>query len=168
MAQVEQEERTSADITEAEKVLFLQYIRQGLDRREAAHVLGYKARPWRAITSPQSPFYDEDFSRAYGEATRSPEYQINYMERLREEVNRRAMTGSDRLLEKLAMVHLPEWQVLRQKEVNVSVSVLVERVFKGLPKERLEQILQWLDEQDADEIEVGEFAEITAGSNEHD
>lgn len=168
MTQVEQE-RTTADITEGEKIQFLQLVRQGLDRREAAKALGYKARPWRALTSPMSPFYDEEFAHAYGEATRSPEYQVHYTERLREEVNRRAMTDSDRLLEKLAMVHLPEWQILRQKEVNVSVSVLVERVFNQLPKDRLEQILRWLDEQEGETIElaeVTEVAELPRGGNE--
>ena len=162
MTQVEERERKTADITPEEKREFLQLIRQGHDRREAAKILGYRARPWRAVTSPTSPYYDEDFTQAYGEAVRSPEYQINYTDRLREEVHRRAMTDSDRLLEKLAMVHLPEWQILRQKEVNVSVSVLVERVFKGLPKERLEQILEWLDEQ-PETIELAEVAELPAG-----
>jgi len=164
MSDVAERERTIADITEAEKVEFLQRIRQGFDRREAAMALGYKARPWRALTTPRSDFYDEDFAHAYGDATRSPEYQIHYNERLREELTRRALTDSDRLLEKLAMVHLPEWQKLREKETNVNVKVVLEQYFRSLPTEKLDQVLAWIDEQDT--VDAAEVLELDSGEPE--
>lgn len=164
MSEVAEREYGVADISEAEKTEFLQRIRLGFDRREAAAALGYKARPWRSLTSPQSPFYDEDFAHAYGEATRSPEYQINYNERLREELSRRAFTDSDRLLEKLAMVHLPEWQKLREKETNVNVRVVLEQYFRSLPTDKLDTLLAWMDEQQT--IDAAEIAELAPVAEE--
>lgn len=139
-------EKGVADITAGEKYEFLQLIRQGYDRREAALALEYRARPWRALTSPLSPFYDEDFTNAYYEALGSPDAKMNYVERLREEVHRRAMTDSDRLLEKEAMVHLPEWAVLRQKEVNINVRAIFEQELKSLPTELLNKVIEALEQ----------------------
>lgn len=157
----EYRERTAADITEAEKVEFLQLTRQGLNRQEAARVLQYRARPWRAITSPNSPHYDEDFANAYAEAVGSPEAKLNFLERLREETTRRALLDSDRLLEKLMLVHDPEWVPLRQKDVNVNIHAVIQQHFKDLPTELLEQLLAALDAQ---AIEQGEIvdAEVEA------
>lgn len=150
-------ERTVAEVTEAEKVQFLQYVRQGLNRQEAANALDFKARHFRALCSPESKFYDEDFAASYGEAIGSLEHRAGHLERLRTEANRRALTDSDRLLEKLLMVYDPEWQVLRQKDVNVNVNVLVERVFSKLPLERKRELLSWLEE-----LEGAEDAEFEA------
>lgn len=158
----EEDDKQTSDITEAEKVEFLQMIRQGLNRMEAARVLGYKARCWRAVCSPHSQFYDEDFANAYAEAANSPEHQSHFLERLRSETMRRAMLDSDRLLEKLNMVHDPEWAVLRQKDVNVSINVLIQQAFKTLPTEKLEQLLAWLEENDSDVIDAGSLPGLPA------
>ena len=157
---------SAADITESEKVEFLQYSRQGYNRQEAAMALGYKARPWRAITSPESRFYDEDFTNRYAEVRSSPEAKMNFLERLREETTRRGLMDSDRLLEKLMMVHDPDWQVLRQKDVNVDISVVLQQRFKDLPTPLLKQLLDALDQTEKGEIVEAEFAEITAGGND--
>ena len=157
-----------ADITEAEKYEFLHLVRQGLDRQEAAAALGYKARPWRSITSPLSPFYDEDFTNAYGQAKSSPEAAMNYQDRLRERINEFAMAGEVRLLEKLGMIHLPEWKVLREKDTNVNVRVVFQQALKDLPLELLERVLEELDKggRSVEEIIDGEFAELPrAGEN---
>ena len=162
-----EERRLAADITEAEKVIFLQRIRAGYDRPEAANALGYKARPWRAICSPQSRWYDEDFARAYAEAIGSAEFAEGRLERLRAEGFRRAMVDSDRILIKLLEVYDPDWEKLRQKDVNVNVSVLVERVFDKLSTSQLEQLQKWLDDghaiEDAEFIDLGE---LTAGGTD--
>lgn len=158
-------EPTAADITEAEKVEFLQLIRQGLDRQEAAMALGYRARPWRALTSTKSPNYDEDFANAYAEATGSPEAKLNFLERLRSETTRRALIDSDRLLEKLMTVHDPDWAVLRQKDVNVNVRAIFEARFKELPTDLLKQVLEALEDQEQGVIEDAQFAELPAGGN---
>ncbi len=156
----------AADITESEKVEFLQFCRQGFNRQEAAQALGYKARPWRAITSPESPYFDEDFTNRYMEVRGSPEAKMNMLERLREEGFRRAMLDSDRLLEKWLMVHDPEWAVLRQKDVNVNITAVLQQRFKDLPTHLLEQLLAHLDETEGPrEIVEGEFHELTAGGN---
>ena len=170
--ETEEVEKTSADITAAEKVEFLQMTRQGLDRQEAAGALGYKARPWRAITSPSSPFYDETFANAYAETIGSPEAKLNYLERLRSETTRRALMDSDRLLEKLMLVHDPDWSVLRQKDVNINVHAFVQQHFKDLPTELLEQLLAALDAQaeaaKQEVIEEAEYHELTAGGSGED
>lgn len=165
MTQMEERERTVSEISEAEKVEFLQMIGQGLNRQEAAKGLDYKARHFRSLCSPRSPFYDEDFAQSYGEAVGSLEHAEGRLERLRAEAQRRALTDSDRLLEKMLLVYDPDWAVLRQKEVNVSVNVLVQRVFKDLPVERLEQILVWLDEQEGQTIEAADFEALPPAGN---
>lgn len=158
-------ERTVADITEGDKLEFLQMVRNGLNRQEAAKALDFKGRHFRSLCSPHSPFYDEEFAATYGQAVGSLEHAEGRLERLRAEAQRRALTDSDRLLEKMLLVYDPDWAVLRQKEVNVSVNVLVQRVFKNLPVERLEQILAWLDEQENGVIDAAEFAELAPGSS---
>lgn len=166
---VEVVDRTAAEITEAEKVEFLHLVRQGLNRQEAASVLGYKARPWRAITSPESRFYDEEFANAYADAKGSPEAKLNFIERLREETTRRALLDSDRLLEKLMLVHDPDWIPLRQKDVNVNIHAVIQQHFKDLPTELLEQLLAALDQAAGqEEIVEGEYAELTSGGNDGD
>lgn len=163
----EMPERGVADITEAEKYEFLHLTRQGLDRKEAAQVLGYKARPWRSLTSPLSPFYDEDFTNAYGEAKGSPEASMNYQDRLRERINEFAMAGEVRLLEKLGMIHLPEWRVLRERESNVNVRVVFQQYLKDLPTELLERVLAEIEKggsvEDVIDAEISELP--PAGSN---
>lgn len=161
--------RLAQDISEAEKVVFLERIRSGQDRQEAANALGYKARPWRSICSPQSRWYDEDFARAYAEAIGSHEFAEGRLERLRAEGFRRAMIDSDRLLIKLLEVYDPDWEKLRQKDVNVNVNVLIERVFDKLSTEQLRQLQQWLDDGHA--IEDADFIELpalTAGETMND
>ena len=143
--ELEVPERGVQDITEAEKYEFLHLCRQGLDRQEAAAALGYKARPWRSLTSPLSPFYDEEFTNAYGQAKSSPEASLNYQDRLRERINHFAMAGEVRLLEKLALVHLPEWQKLREKDTNVNVRVVFQQYLKDLPTELLERVLEAIE-----------------------
>lgn len=140
-------QRSSADITEGEKYEFLQHVRLGLNRQEAAQLLGYKGRHFRAITSPKSPYYDEDFARSFGEIIGSLEFEHNRLERLREAAMRRALGGSDRLLERLLMVHDPDWRVLRESktEVNVNVRALVETHFKSLPTDKLRELIELVE-----------------------
>lgn len=159
MSALEQQARTVADITAAEKVDFLQRIRTGLDRSEAAKALGYKGRHFRALCSPQSPFYDGDFAREYGDAIGSLEHEQHRLERLRNEGFRRAMLDSDRLLEKYLMVYDPDWQKLREKDVNVNVHAVIENYFRSLPTEKLQQVLSWLEEEQG-QIAEAEFAEL--------
>lgn len=153
-------ELTASDITAAEKAQFLQLVRQGHNRQEAAKVIGYKARPWRAVCSPASPFYDEDFANAYADAIGSPEAKLYFLERLREETVRRALTDSDSLLTKLMLVHDPEWAPLRQKDVNVNIHAYIQQHFKDLPTDLLEQLLSALDKEAAGEIVEGEVHEL--------
>lgn len=153
-------ELTTADITEAEKVEFIQLIRQGFNRQEAANALGYYARPWRALTSPESRYYDEAFADAYADAKGSPEAKLHYLERLREETDRRALLDSDRLLEKLMLIHDPDWVPLRQKDVNVNIHAYIQQHFKDLPTDLLKQLLDALDRQSAGEIVEGDFKEL--------
>jgi hypothetical protein len=168
MTQVEDRERTVADISEAEKVEFLQSIYAGLDRQEAAKALGYKGKHFRALCSPNSPYFDEEFKVAYDEAQGSFEHAESRLERLRAETWRRAMTDSDRLLEKLNMVHDPDWSVLRQKDLNVNVRAVISQYLDGLPASKLEKIIALLDEGHGQEVIEGIAHElpVTAGGND--
>lgn len=162
MSEVEESELTASDITPAQKAEFLQLSRQGFNRQEAAGALGYKARVWRGICSPESRHYDEEFANAYAEVRGSPEAKLNFIERLRDETHRRAMLDSDRLLEKLMLVHDPDWVPLRQKDVNVNIHAVIQQHFKDLPTELLEQLLAALDKADGDPqlIENAEYHEL--------
>lgn len=155
-------ERSPGDIMEAEKYEFIHLVKQGYNRSEAAQSLGFKGRHFRSICSPKSMFYDEDFAREFGLAIGSLEYEHHRLERLRGEAQRRALGGSDRLLEKLLMVYDPDWEVLRQKttDVNINIRALVETHFKSLPIERLEQILQWVEENET--IDAAQVLELPA------
>lgn len=154
-------DRSVSEITEAEKVEFLQMIRHGLDRQEAANALGFHGRHFRALCSAKSHFYDEEFARAYGEAIGSMEHEQHRLERLRAEGFRRAMTDSDRLLEKYLMVYDPDWQKLRSTEHTVNVHALIEQRLKVLPTPLLKQVLEALDSKA--EIEDAEFRELGPG-----
>lgn len=151
----DQAPRNAGDISEAEKVEFLQLITQGLDRSEAARRLGYVGRNFRALCSPQSPFYDEEFAREYGEAIGSLEHAQHRLERLRSEAYRRALTDSDRLLEKMLMVYDPDWEALRtqRQDINVNINAFVQQHFKQLPTDRLQQILAWIEETEQNTID---------------
>lgn len=151
-------ERTVADIEPSDKYEFLQMVRQGLNRQEAAHALGFKGRHFRALCSPSSSYYDEEFKVAYDEGLGSLEHAESRLERLRAEAQRRALVDSDRLLEKLLMVHDPDWAVLRQKDVNVNVHAVIQQQLKLLPTPLLEQVLAAL-EDDA-EIEEAQILEL--------
>ena len=70
------------------------------------------------------------------------------------------MTDSDRLLEKFLMVHDPDWQKLRERDVNVNVHAVIENYFRSLPTERLQQILDWYEEQEMIEGEAEEIPEL--------
>lgn len=148
-------ERNPGQITTAEKHEFLQLIKQGFDRSEAARSLGYVGRHFRALCSPQSNFYDEEFAREYGESIGSLEHEQHRLERLRSEGFRRAMTDSDRLLEKMLMVYDPDWEKLRtqRQDINVNIHAFVQQHFKQLPTDRLEQILAWIEESEENTIE---------------
>lgn len=159
-------DRSVSEITETDKYEFLQMIRQGLDRQEAANALGFHGRHFRALCSAKSRFYDEEFARSYGEAIGSVEHEQHRLERLRAEGYRRAMTDSDRLLEKYLMVYDPDWAVLRQKDVNVNVTALIEQRLKVLPTELLEQVLAALDKKA--EIEDAEYRELGPGDERED
>lgn len=162
-------EKTAADITEQEKVEFLQLLRQGYNRQEIAEYLGYRARPWRAICSPASPNYDETFANAFAEAKGSPEARLNFLERLRSETTRRAMMDSDRLLEKLMLVHDPEWAVLREKNLSVNIHAILEQRFKDLPTDLLKQLYEAMKDGDDEVIEAADFKELPpAGTDGQD
>lgn len=152
--------RTTAHISEAEKVEFLGLVYQGLNRQEAANALGYKGTDFRSLCSPKSPFFDEDFKVSYDEALGSFEHAENYLERLNAEANKRGLMDSDRLLEKLLIVHDPRWREAFQtkRESNVNIAVLVQQQLKQLPTETIQQILSLIETGET--IEDAEIQEL--------
>lgn len=156
--------RSPGDIKETDKYEFLQLVRQGLNRARAAEVLGFYGRHFRAVCSPLSPFYDEEFAAQYGEAIGSLEHAEGRLERLRAEAERRALAGSDRLLEKLLMVHDPDWKRLRETSTTHEVNVrhFIETHFKSLNAQQLQELIDAIDRGeevpvDAEYTPIGEI-----------
>lgn len=156
--------KSPGDIKETDKYEFLQLMRQGLNRARAAEVLGFYGRHFRAICSPLSPFYDEEFAASYGEVRGSLEHAEGRLERLQAEAERRALAGSDRLLEKLLMVHDPDWKKLRENNTQVEVNVrhFIETHFKSLNAVQIQELIDALDRGeeipvDAEYTPIGEI-----------
>ena len=157
--------RSPGEITDAHKYEFLQHIRGGMNRAEAAEMIGFYGRHFRAVCSPASMFYDEDFAGDYAREIGSLEHAEGRLERLRAEAQRRALGGSDRLLEKLLMVHDPDWAKLREtkSEVEVNVRHFIETHFEKLSAAQIEELLATLDSGQIEAPVDAEYHELGPG-----
>lgn len=126
---------------------YLDAVREGFNPQEAAEQAGQTATQFRAIRSPKSKYYDEDFAAQFREAYKSTEYEESRLERIRCEILRRALRDSDRLLEKLAVVYDPDWAFMRHKSVEItgSLDTFVQQHFGHLSSAQLQQIVEWAE-----------------------
>lgn len=92
---------------------------------------------------------DAEFARALREA-REVGYPV-FQERIRGEIVRQAENGEYRATRDLAMIHLPEWVVLRDRRTEITgangeaIKIMAMRQFENLPPEVLEQLIEALD-----------------------
>jgi hypothetical protein len=137
-------------ITQEMKVDFLEHMRSGLTRPEAAKLVGSTGSRFRSLCNPDSVNYDERFTRIYNEVMAAGgEHEQNRLELIRSEVMRRAMEGEVRLLEKLSIVYDPDWAFFRNQRVEVqgSLDSFVQAHFSHLSSGQLETLLEWVEQR---------------------
>lgn len=137
-------------ITQEMMVEFLEHLRSGLTRPEAAKLVGSTGTRFRALCNPDAANYDERFTRIYDEVMVSGgEHEQNRLEMIRAEVMRRALEGEVRLLEKLSIVYDPDWAFFRNQRVEVqgSLDSFVQAHFSHLSSGQLETLLEWVEQK---------------------
>jgi hypothetical protein len=134
-------------ISDEEKERFLELIASGYSRPEAADALGQTGRRFRALCSEKSPYYDADFRRRFEKLTaKGGEYEANLRERLQAAAIERGLHSSDRLLEKLLVIHDPDWEAFKpsQFQGNVNIEKLA-ILLPGLSNETLDAVIRELE-----------------------
>ena len=162
--------RTGTLPTDEDRRDFLELYRQGYQRPEAAKELGYTGSQFRALCNPNAPNYDPVFARQFNEITESGEHKENFIERLRLAGVKRAITDSDRLLEKYSLIYDPDWEVIRTTkiDVNTNIEALLQAHFHGLNAEQLRTIIAWVKENEDENIidAIQKPKELEQGENE--
>lgn len=140
--------------SEEEKTDFLELVREGHTRYEAAALLNHTSLRWRGFIRRDAEFrllYEEALQEGEGERA----------ERIRAEYWRRAIEGgSDRLLANLGLVHLSEMQPLLNRRTEHSVTGAIQMVVAQLPAEVREAAIQALEEKRRASMEQGEVLEL--------
>lgn len=141
-------------ITEEQKLDFLEFVRQGYLRPEAAHKVDSTGSRFRALCNPESANYDERFAGIYNQIMESGEHEENRLEKLQAAAYRRALLESDRLLEKLLIIEDPKWAVHKPNrvDVNVNLKAFVHQHFGHLNAEQIRQVLAWVEENGEENI----------------
>ncbi len=138
-------------IDEDIKERFLDFIGRGFTRPEAAAAVDRTARQFRALCSPESHNYDPDFAEEYERLTAPDgEQKQGMVERLEEAAVVRAIRSSDRLLEKLLVIHSPDWAVHKPQGMQVNFNSIEQRlqvIFPQLSTETLEQMAREIEER---------------------
>jgi hypothetical protein len=135
-------------ISDDQKREFLELVRSGDLRPIAAQKVGSTGSRFRALCNPDSFHYDEKFAEDYRQIMESGEHQENRLEALRAASDQRAITESDRLLEKLLLIHDPQWEFMRSQkvEVNASLESFVHEHLGSLSSSQIRQLMQWVQE----------------------
>ncbi len=133
---------TSYELDDTLKERFLDLIAQGYTRPEAAAALDGSARQYRALCNPKSPNYDERFADQYAKLTEpGGEQKEGIAERLEDAALQRGLRSSDRLLEKLLVIHSPDWAVHRPQAMQINFNK-TEQLAVILPEMSEEELLQ--------------------------
>ncbi len=129
-------------IDEDMKDRFLDLIADGYSRPEAAQALGASPRQFRSMCNPKSHRYDEEFARQYEALTeKGGEHDTAALERLRSATWERALRNSDRMLEKLNVIHDPDWAVHKPQAMQINFNK-TEQLAVILPELSTEEILE--------------------------
>lgn len=145
------------EITDDLKERFLDLVANGYTRPEAAKALGANPRQLRACCSPQSHRYDDKFAKAYAKITEPDgEHHTGLVERLRDATLERALRSSDRLLEKVNIIHDPEWAVHKPQAMQINFNIdEIRAEFAQLPDDALQAYVAQLQKQK--ELEAGDI-----------
>ena len=148
------------EITDDLKERFLDLVANGYTRPEAASALGASARQLRACCNPQSHRYDNAFAKEYARLTeKDGEHHAAYVERLRAATLERALRSSDRMLEKLNIIHDPDWAVHKPQAMQINFNIdEIRAEFAQLPDEALQAYVAQLQRQK--ELEAGDIIDI--------
>jgi hypothetical protein len=129
--------RTPA-ITKQQRDEFLEHVREGMNRAQAAAHLGMTGRRFRSLANR-----DDEFAAAYEEA--SAEGRATFQDDLREQWRKRAEV-SDRLFTLRIITHLPElsWKrdagrgavITAEEAVKQSIDVAIESVLDEVAARR--------------------------------
>lgn len=143
-------------ISEEQKLDFLDYVRQGYIRPEAAKKVSpdLNGSQFRRLCNPESVHYDERFARIYMQIMDSGEHEENRLEQLRSAALKRALVESDRLLEKLLLIYDPDWEPLRTQrvDINANMETFVHTHFGHLNATQIRQILEWIKENGSEGV----------------
>lgn len=143
-------------ISEEQKLDFLEYVRQGYIRPEAARKVdpNLNGSQFRRLCNPESVHYDERFARIYKQIMDSGEHEENRLEQLRSAALKRALVESDRLLEKLLLIYDPDWEPLRTQRVDIQANMetFVHQHFGHLTATQIRQILEWVKENGSEGV----------------
>lgn len=142
------------EITDDLKERFLDLVANGYTRPEAASALGANARQLRSCCNPKSHRYDDQFAKEYARLTeKDGEHHAAYVERLRAATLERALRSSDRMLEKLNVIHDPDWAVHKPQSMQINFNIdEIRAEFSQLPDAALQQYV----EQKRKELEAGD------------
>ena len=143
------------------KQRFLELIRQGLKPNRAARELDSTGTQFRRLLNPDGAHHDPAFTEAYHAALRSDEHNRNLVEQLRDMQWDRAAAGDTRMIEKLSLIHDPDWEPLRHTNFRVDVN-LIARMLPGLSDEELARVI----EQAEHETVTGPALKLLTGGDE--
>ena len=134
-------------ITDVLKERFLELIAAGYKRHEAARALDQTGTRFRRICDPRSSNYDADFRERYQELTvAGGTHEEALRERLEAAAVERAIDSSDRLLEKLLVIHAPRWEVFRPSHLSANVNIeKLAILLPGLSNETLDAVISELE-----------------------
>lgn len=128
------------ELTDAMKAEFVALIREGHKPDSAARQIGSTGTQFRRLRNPDSEHYDADFAKAYKDAITSEEHRSSHLERIRDAVWHAAENGNARILEKLSLIYDPDWEPLKNANLNVNVQMIA-RVLPYLSTDELERAI---------------------------
>ena len=134
-------------ITADLKERFLELIAAGYKRHEAARALDQTGTRFRRLCQPRCSYYDAVFHKRYQELTENGgEHEAALRERLEAAAVERAIDSSDRLLEKLLVIHDPRWEVFRPSHLSANVNIeKLAILLPGLSNETLDAVISELE-----------------------
>lgn len=112
------------ELTQDNKATFIELIRAGHKPDAAAKEIGSTGTQFRRLRNPDGEHYDPDHAAQFHQAINSEEHHAAFLERIRSAVWNRAEAGSDRMLEKLSLIYDPDWEPLRNPNLNVNVNMV--------------------------------------------
>ncbi len=146
----------AGDLSSEDKADFIQAIREGQNRQQAAEQLDSTGTQFRRLCNPSSVHFDPAFAEAYTQAITSETHEQGRLEEIRDLVWDRARKGDTKMIEKLALIYDPDWSSLRHQNFNVNVQ-MVARMLPHISTAELERALAELEAEKADDSNVIEL-----------